>query len=85
MTSEGIQLNRILLITITNVKLPVTADALHSVFFTYGEVLRIVCFPKQLGYQALVEMKTVEQAKAAQKNLDGKPMYHSPTYHLLSD
>lgn len=30
--------NKILLVTITKVKLPVTADVLYSVFFTYGEV-----------------------------------------------
>ncbi len=73
--------NKILLVTITKVKLPVTADVLYSVFFNHGEVLRIVCFPKQLGYQALIEMKTVEQARIAKSNLDGKPMYYSPTFH----
>jgi hypothetical protein len=53
--SPVIQPNRILLVTITNVRFAVTADTLYTVFSKYGEVLRIICFPKSLGEQALVE------------------------------
>jgi RNA recognition motif-containing protein len=51
---------RVLLVTITNVKYPVTADVLYTVFSKFGEVCRVVSFPRQLGEQALIEMKTAE-------------------------
>ena len=48
-----------------NVKFPVTADVLYTVFSKYGQVIRIVCFPRQQGEQALIEMRSVDQAKDA--------------------
>jgi hypothetical protein len=42
--------SKVLIVTITNIKLPVTADVLQTVFYKYGEVNRIICFPRQLGY-----------------------------------
>ncbi|TNV81441.1 hypothetical protein FGO68_gene13942 [Halteria grandinella] len=67
--------NRILLVTINNVRYPVTADTLYTVFSKCGEVLRIVSFPRQLGEQALIEYRTVEQAKVAKFTLEGQGMY----------
>jgi hypothetical protein len=69
--------NRILLVTITNVKYPVISDVLYTIFFKYGDVQRIICFPRQLGEQALVEMRTIEQAKTCMRELDGTSMYPS--------
>lgn len=42
----GDNVNKILLVTITNVKYPVTADVLYTVFNRFGDVQRIVCFPR---------------------------------------
>lgn len=36
--------NKILLVTITNIKFPVNADVLYTVFNKYGDVERIVIF-----------------------------------------
>ena len=44
----------------TNIKFPVNADVLYTLFNKYGEVLRVIIFPRQLGEQALIEMKSVE-------------------------
>ncbi len=64
-------------------KLPVNADVLYTVFVKYGDIQRIVCFPRNLGYQALIEFKSLDNAKSAKRDLDGKPMYHSGTVNLL--
>ena len=66
-----------MLVTITNIKFPVNADVLYTVFNKYGEVLKVVIFQRQLGEQALVEMNSVEAAKEAKAALDGKNMYSS--------
>ena len=39
----------VLLISISNIKFPVTADVLFSVFNKFGEVLRIIVFEKNKG------------------------------------
>ena len=36
--------NRILLVTISNIKFPVNADVLFTVFSRYGDPIRIVVF-----------------------------------------
>jgi len=36
----------VLLISISNIKFPVTADVLFSIFNKFGEVLRIIVFEK---------------------------------------
>ncbi len=77
------KVNRVLIVTITNVKLPVAADVLHTVFYKYGDVLRIICFPRQLGYQALVEMAGLDSAKAAKKELQGTSMYLSADVNVM--
>ena len=59
----------------TNIKYPVNADVLYTLFNKYGEVLRVIIFPRQLGEQALIEMKSIEQAKLARKELDGNSIY----------
>jgi hypothetical protein len=61
------QASSVLLVTITNIKFPVNADVLFSVFNKYGDVLRIIIFDKQQGEQALVEMQSLEQAIKARE------------------
>ena len=67
----------VLLVTITNVKLPVNADVLFAIFNKYGEVLRVVLFDKQQGEQALVEMSTLEQAVKAKQETNSQYIYSS--------
>ena len=73
--NQGNEASRILLVTITNVKFPMTAEVVQAVFSKCGEVLRTVLFQRQQGEQALVEMETLEQAQVARKELDGKNVF----------
>lgn len=45
-TEQSSNLSPVLLVTITNVKFPVNADVLFSVFNKYGDVLRVIIFDK---------------------------------------
>lgn len=65
----------VLLVTITNIKFPVNADVLFSVFNKYGDVQKIIIFEKQQGEQALVEMLTVDQAIKAKEQTTGQYIY----------
>ncbi|CDW74237.1 polypyrimidine tract binding [Stylonychia lemnae] len=67
--------SKIILVTITNIRYPVNADVLFTTFHKFGEPQRIVIFPRQLGEQALVEFASVEQAKKAKQEMDGKSIY----------
>lgn len=61
----------VLLITITNVKYPVNAEVLFSIFNRYGEVLRAIIFDKVQGLQAMVEMASADQAQKAIEGMNG--------------
>lgn len=65
----------VLLVTITNIKFPVNADVIYSVFNKYGDVQKIIIFEKQQGEQALVEMLTVDQAIKAKEQTSGQYIY----------
>jgi RNA recognition motif-containing protein len=67
--------NSILLISITNVTLPVTLENVVQVCKPYGQVLRVITFTKGLDYQALVQMASADQAQNAKLFLDGKDMF----------
>ena len=71
-------MSKVLLVTVTNPKYPVTADVVQTVFCKHGDVQKVVCFPRQLGEQVLIEMRSVEQAKAAKRELDGQSLYGAP-------
>lgn len=64
-----------LLISVLNVTVPVTLDNIAQICKPYGEVLRIITFPKGNDFQALVQMATVEQAINAKLFLDGKDLF----------
>lgn len=64
-----------LLISVLNVTVPVTLDNICQICKSYGEVLKIITFPKGADFQALVQMATVEQAVNAKLFLDGKDLF----------
>lgn len=64
-----------LLISVLNVSVPVTLDNICQICKPYGEVMKIITFPKGTDFQALVQMATVEQAVNAKMFLDGKDLF----------
>jgi len=74
MSGDG-EANSVLLISITNVTLPVTLENVVQVCKPYGQVLRVITFTKGLDYQALVQMLSADQAQNAKLFLDGKDMF----------
>lgn len=64
-----------LLVTVLNVTVPVTLDNICQICKPYGEVLKIITFPKGADFQALVQMATVEQAVNAKLFLEGKDLF----------
>lgn len=66
--------NVVLMVTINNMRLPVTIDNIHQVFRTFGDVLRIVTFEKGT-FKALVEYSNLTSAMAAKQQLEGKDMF----------
>ena len=65
----------ILLITITNVQIPITVAALYDAFSRFGSVERIVTFNKNGREQALVQFAHADRAAAAAEGLQGRSMY----------
>ncbi|CAL8105582.1 unnamed protein product [Calicophoron daubneyi] len=66
--------NNVLLFTIYNAQYPITVDIVHQITSPYGNVVRIVMFRKS-QVQAMVEMKTVDDARNAKRNLNGADIY----------
>jgi len=67
--------NSILLITVLNILYPVTIEALHQVFSRYGNVLKIVIFEKNAGFQSLIQYSSSQEAAMAKTAMDGKNIY----------
>jgi RNA recognition motif-containing protein len=61
----------VILVTITDIKYPVNAEVLFSIFNRFGEVLRAIIFEKVQGLQAMVEMADTEQAQKAITEMNG--------------
>jgi len=73
LAGEGVP-NVVLMVSVQNLRLPVTLDNLHQVFRTFGDVLRIVTFEKGT-FKALVEYSGLASAMAAKQQLEGKDMF----------
>lgn len=67
--------NNILLVTISNVRIPIDIHTLANVFNNYGSVQKIVIFTRIHGLQALIEMKDVSEAEECFKKLNSKDLY----------
>ncbi|KAK2962774.1 putative Polypyrimidine tract-binding protein [Blattamonas nauphoetae] len=71
---------KVLLVSITNTKHPITADVLSAVFSPFdkspkGTVDKIVIFHRTSGPQAFVQFSSPVYAKSALAELDGKNIY----------
>ena len=55
--------NNILLVTISNIRIPIDIHTLAAVFNNYGNVQKLVMFTRIHGLQALIEMKDIQQAE----------------------
>ena len=64
-----------LLLTITQVRFPVTNEVLAKITQPYGRLLRSRIFPRGPGYQCVVEMDCVDSSVAARAGLDGQQIY----------
>jgi len=64
-----------LLITVSNVAVPVTLENIVQICKPYGEVLKVITFQKGNDFQALVQMHSVEAATQAMTFLEGKDMF----------
>lgn len=73
LAGEGIP-NVVLMVSVQNMRLPVTLDNIHQVFRTFGDVLRIVTFEKGT-FKALIEYANLTSAMSAKEQLEGKDMF----------
>jgi polypyrimidine tract-binding protein 2 len=65
----------ILLVNVSNVIYPVTADVLHQVFSKFGAVHKIVIFSKSGSFQCLIQFGDLNSAVTAKSALDGQQIY----------
>jgi len=64
-----------ILLSVTEVTIPVTLEAVHQIGSPFGSILRVITFNKGADYQALLEYATSDEANAARMGLDGKDVY----------
>ncbi|KAK3026458.1 hypothetical protein RJ639_041868 [Escallonia herrerae] len=67
--------SNVLLASIENMLYAVTLDVLHTVFSTFGPVLKIAMFDKSGGLQALIQYPDVQTAVVAKESLEGHCIY----------
>lgn len=73
--------NDILLVTISNIQIPIDIQTLAAVFNNYGSVQKIVTFHRIHGLQALIELGSVDEASNCFMNLNNKDLY--PNWNTL--
>lgn len=64
-----------LLLTITQARYPVTLEVVSKITGPYGKVKKCRIFPRNFGYQILVEMESADQATSVRNGLDGQQIY----------
>ncbi|KAL3837741.1 hypothetical protein ACJIZ3_022332 [Penstemon smallii] len=67
--------SNVLLASIENMQYAVTLDVLHTVFSSFGHVLKIAMFDKNGGLQALIQYPDVQTAVVAKEALEGHCIY----------
>ncbi|XP_020692657.1 polypyrimidine tract-binding protein homolog 3 isoform X1 [Dendrobium catenatum] len=72
---QGMEPNRILLVTVHSMLHPITVEVLHQVFSPYGFVEKIVTFHKLAGFQALIQYHLHQSALQAKIALQGRNIY----------
>ncbi|XP_020585273.1 polypyrimidine tract-binding protein homolog 3-like [Phalaenopsis equestris] len=80
---QGVEPNRILLVTIHSLLYPITVEVLHQVFSPYGFVEKIVTFHKLAGFQALIQYQDITAQSgslfSSSYSISG---YHGPVWEL---
>ncbi|XP_071839658.1 polypyrimidine tract-binding protein 2-like isoform X5 [Apostichopus japonicus] len=67
--------NHVLHATIENCVIPVTIEALHKVFSSFGTVLKMVTFTRNNQFQALIQLNDANSAAVAKLHLDNQNIY----------
>ncbi|KAL7146182.1 hypothetical protein ABFS83_06G023800 [Erythranthe nasuta] len=67
--------SNVLLASIENMQYAVTLDVLHTLFSSFGPVLKIAMFDKNGGLQALIQYPDAQTAIASKQALDGHCIY----------
>ena len=86
--------SKILLLSITQARYPVTMDVVAKIIAPYGKIKKCRIFPRNFGYQVVLEIDSIEQAISAKDGLDGQHIYSgsneikvdfSPMPYLVSE
>lgn len=82
--------SKVILLTVSNVLIPVTIDHIQKIFFTYGDVKKVILFTKNDQFKALVELPSAEAASRAVAALQNKFIFEgcnqlSLTYSLRNE
>jgi len=67
--------SNVLLVSVEDHYYPLTIQVLNHVFSAYGTVQKLALFEKKGGFQALVQMSTVDDASRSKAALDGHQVY----------
>ena len=74
--SESATPNSVVLLTVSNLRVPVTLDHIHAICKgSGGTVARIVTFMKKEQFKALVQFTDVQGAMQAKQALEGKDIF----------
>lgn len=72
---EPPQPNHELIVSITQARFNVTPEVLAKIFLPYGRMVKSRIFPREFGFQCIVELESLEAAIAARTGLDGQHIY----------
>lgn len=65
----------VILMTVSNVTVPVTLENIAQICKPYGEVIKIITFTKGIDFQALVQFNSPDAAASARMYLEGKDIF----------
>lgn len=65
-----------LLLTVTEVKYPVTQEVVAALMESFGPPVKVRIFPRSQGFQVIVRMETTHAASQARARLDGQHIYN---------
>ena len=64
-----------LILNITQTRFHLTPDVLSKITKAYGKLVKSRIFPREFGFQCVIEMDTLDAAIAARAGLDGQHIY----------
>ncbi len=65
-----------LLLTVTEIKYPVTQEVVAALFESFGPPSKVRIFPRPFGFQVLVRLENTQTASQARTRLDGQHIYN---------